>query len=150
MNIRNLLIEVLGSRNLKDWSEMANDIAYNNVVNDRASLPFEQIYNNLLNESPPGSYLNWVKYHNNEETRKFRRRIKYRYDNFKSIREILLYLHSQNYLAGRWGSPTPNQVEDMLGKEYLWYRNRYYNKEEKSELLAFLEPDLDYDEDNEN
>lgn len=138
MAIRDLLLEMLGNRNLNDWNELAEEIAYNNWINNRVSLSFSAVYNNILEYAPPGSYLHWVKFHNNEETRRFRRKLKYRYDTFKSVREIVLYLHSKNYLAGKYGSPTPNQVEDMLGKDSIWYVGRNYNEDESEQLRNFF------------
>lgn len=141
MAIRDLLLEMLGNRNISNWNELAEDIAFNNWVNERVSLPFQSVYNNILEYAPPGSYLNWVKYNNNDETRRFKRRLKYRYDTFKSVREIVLYLHSNNYLAGKYGSPTPNQVEDMLDKHSIWYIDRHYTEEESEQLRNFFGPD---------
>ena len=138
MAIRDLLLEMLGNRNLDNWNELAEEIAYNNWMNNRVSLSFSAVYNNILEYAPPGSYLHWVKFHNNEETKRFRRKLKYRYDTFKSIREIVLYLHSKNYLAGKYGSPTPNQVEDMLGKDSIWYVGRNYNEDESEQLRNFF------------
>lgn len=138
MAIRDLLLEMLGNRNLNNWNELAEEIAYNNWINNRVSLSFSAVYNNILEYAPPGSYLHWVKFHNNEETRRFRRKLKYIYDTFKSVREIVLYLHSKNYLAGKYGSPTPNQVEDMLGKDSIWYVGRNYNEDESEQLRNFF------------
>lgn len=141
MAIRDLLLEMLGNRKLDDWNELAEDIAFNNWVNERVSLPFSAVYNNILEYAPPGSYLHWVKFNNNVETRRFRKRLKYRYDTFKSVREIVLYLHSNNYLAGKYGSPTPNQVEDMLGKYSIWYTDRHYSEDESEQLRNFFGQD---------
>ena len=138
MILRDLILEIVGYRNIDNWDDFAEDIAYNNWINNRVSLRFSSVYNNILSYAPPGSYLHWVKYHNNEETRKFRRKLKYRYDKFKSVREIVLYLHSNNYLAGKYGSPTPNEVEDMLGKSNIWYASRNYTSEESEKLKNFF------------
>lgn len=138
MNINSLITEMLGGRDTSSWNELAEEIVYNNLVNERASLPFTDVYTKLLASAPPGSYLYWVKQHSNRETQNFRRRLKYRYDTFKSIREIVLYLHEQNYLSGKLGSPTPNEVEQTLGKDYIWYVPRFYTKEEKELLNRFL------------
>lgn len=139
MKIRDLILEIVGYRNIDDWDDMAEDIAYNNWINNRVSLRFSAVYNNILSYAPPGSYLHWVKHNNNEETRKFKRKLKYRYDKFKSVREIVLYLHSNNYLAGKYGSPTPNQVEDMLGKSSIWYIGRIYTDDESEQLKNFFD-----------
>lgn len=139
MKLRDLILEIVGYRNIDDWDDMAEDIAYNNWINNRVSLRFSSVYNNILSYAPPGSYLHWVKHNNNEETRKFKRKLKYRYDKFKSIREIVLYLHSNNYLAGKYGSPTPNQVEDMLGKSSIWYIGRIYTDDESEQLKNFFD-----------
>lgn len=141
MILRDLILEIVGYRNIDNWDDFAEDIAYNNWVNNRVSLRFSSVYNNILSYAPPGSYLHWVKYNNNEETRKFRRKLKYRYDKFKSVREIVLYLHSNNYLAGKYGSPTPNEVEDMLGKSNIWYTGRNYTSEESETLKKFFDID---------
>lgn len=138
MAIRDLLLEMLGNRSIDKWNELSEEIAYNNWINNRASLTFSAVYNNILEYAPPGSYLHWVKFHNNEETKRFRRKLKYKYDTFKSVREIVLYLHSKNYLAGKYGSPTPNQVEDMLGKDSIWYVGRNYNEDESEQLRNFF------------
>lgn len=139
MKLRDLILEIVGYRNIDDWDDMAEDIAYNNWINNRVSLRFSAVYNNILSYAPPGSYLHWVKHNNNEETRKFKRKLKYRYDKFKSVREIVLYLHSNNYLAGKYGSPTPNQVEDMLGKSSIWYIGRIYTDDESEQLKNFFD-----------
>lgn len=139
MRLRDLISEIVGYRNIDDWDDMAEDIAYNNWINNRVSLRFSAVYNNILSYAPPGSYLHWVKHNNNEETRKFKRKLKYRYDKFKSVREIVLYLHSNNYLAGKYGSPTPNQVEDMLGKSSIWYIGRIYTDDESEQLKNFFD-----------
>ena len=138
MNINSLITEMLGGRDTSSWNEFAEEIVYNNMVNERASLPFTDVYTKLLASAPPGSYLYWVKQHSNRETQNFRRRLKYRYDTFKSIREIVLYLHEQNCLSGKLGSPTPDEVEQTLGKDYIWYVPRFYTKEEKELLKRFL------------
>lgn len=143
MDIRGLIIDILGGRSVSEWTDEAADIAYNNWVNNRKSLTFDEVYENILSIAVPSSYLHWVKYHNNEETRRFRNRIKYRYNKFKSIREICLYLHSQNYLASKYGSPTENEVEDLLMKDHLWYKHRNYTEEENSVLSSFLQDELD-------
>lgn len=142
MAIRDLLLEMLGNRRIDKWNELSEEIAYNNWINNRASLNFSAVYNNILEYAPPGSYLHWVKFHNNEETKRFRRKLKYRYDTFKSVREIVLYLHSNNYLAGKYGSPTPNQVEDMLGKNSIWYVDRHYTEDESEQLRNFFGTEL--------
>lgn len=139
MKLRDLILEIVGYRNIDDWDDMAEDIAYNNWINNRVSLRFSAVYNNILSYAPPGSYLHWVKHNNNEETRKFKRKLKYRYDKFKSVREIVLYLHSNNYLSGKYGSPTPNQVEDMLGKSSIWYIGRIYTDDESEQLKNFFD-----------
>lgn len=139
MKLRDLISEIVGYRNIDNWDDMAEDIAYNNWINNRVSLRFSAVYNNILSYAPPGSYLHWVKHNNNEETRKFKRKLKYRYDKFKSVREIVLYLHSNNYLAGKYGSPTPNQVEDMLGKSSIWYIGRIYTDDESEQLKNFFD-----------
>lgn len=138
MALRDLLMEMLGDRSIDNWDELAEDIAYNNWINGRVSRTFSAVYTNILEYAPPGSYLHWVKYHNNDETKRFRRKLKYRYDKFKSVREIVLYLHSNNYLAGKFGSPTPNQSEDLIGKSSIWYTERYYTQEESEQLKNFF------------
>jgi hypothetical protein len=52
-------------------------------------------------------------------------------------------LHSQNYLASKYGSPTENEVEDLLMKDHLWYKHRNYTEEENSVLSSFLQDELD-------
>lgn len=141
MEFRILIMEILGGRNVNNWNESAEEIAYNNWKNNRVSLTFGEVYSNILSVAIPGSYLHWVKYHNNDETRKFRNRLRYRYNTFKSIREIVLYLHENNYLAGRGVSPTMNEVEDMLIKDNLWYKFRTYTEEENKVLSNFLQDD---------
>lgn len=139
MEIRPLLDEILGGRDISNWNEYSEDIAYNNWKNNRVSLDFNTVYNNILSNAPRGSYLEWVRNHNNKETVNFRRRIKYRYDKFRNVREIVMYLHENNYLAGKHGSPTPNQVEDLIGKFYIWYRMRSFNDDENKVLGMFLD-----------
>lgn len=139
MEIRSLLDEILGGRDISNWNEFAEDIAYNNWKSGRVSLRFSTVYNNILANAPRGSYLEWVKNHNNHETQIFRRRIKYRYDKFRNVREIVMYLHEMNYLAGKYGSPTPNQVEDLIGKFYIWYNERVFSPEEHKVLSMFLD-----------
>lgn len=139
MEIRPLLDEILGGRDISNWNEYSEDIAYNNWKNNRVSLDFNTVYNNILSNAPRGSYLEWVRNHNNKETVNFRRRIKYRYDKFRNVREIVMYLHENNYLAGKYGSPTPNQVEDLIGKFYIWYRMRSFNDDENEVLGMFLD-----------
>lgn len=142
MLFRDLIVEIVGGRSVSEWSDEAADIAYNNWKNGRKSLTFDEVYENILNVAVPSSYLYWVKEHNNEETRRFRNRLKYRYNKFKSIREICLYLHSKNYLASKYGSPTEGEVEDLLMKEYLWYKPRNYTDEENTMLSSFLQDEL--------
>lgn len=139
MEIRPLLDEILGGRDISNWNEYSEDIAYNNWKNNRVSLDFNTVYNNILSNAPRGSYLEWVRNHNNKETVNFKRRIKYRYDKFRNVREIVMYLHENNYLAGKNGSPTPNQVEDLIGKFYIWYRMRSFNDDENKVLGMFLD-----------
>ena len=139
MEIRPLLDEILGGRDISNWDEYSEDIAYNNWKNNRVSLDFNTVYNNILSNAPRGSYLEWVRNHNNKETVNFRRRLKYRYDKFRNVREIVMYLHENNYLAGKYGSPTPNQVEDLIGKFYIWYRMRSFDDEENRVLGMFLD-----------
>lgn len=139
MEIRPLLDEILGGRDISNWNEYSEDIAYNNWKNNRVSLDFNTVYNNILSNAPRGSYLEWVRNHNNKETVNFRRRIKYRYDKFRNVREIVMYLHENNYLTGKHGSPTPNQVEDLIGKFYIWYRMRSFNDDENEVLGMFLD-----------
>lgn len=138
MDIRLLVTEILG-RNSSGWNESAEQIVYDNWKNNRRSLTFDEVYRNLLEQAPLGSYLYWVKYHGNNEITNFRRRLKYRYDTFKSNREIVLYLHVNNYLAGKFGSPTPNEVEQLLGKDSIWYAPRTYTDEESKVLTMFLD-----------
>lgn len=139
MEIRALLDEILGGRDISHWNEFAEDIAYNNWKSGRVSLRFSTVYNNILANAPRGSYLEWVNNHNNHETQNFRRRLKYRYDKFRNVREIVLYLHEMNYLSGKYGSPTPNQVEDLIGKFYIWYNERVFSPEENQALSMFLD-----------
>lgn len=146
MEVKFLIEEILGGRNTTNrWSEFAEEIAYHNWKNNRKSLPFGTVYKNILSNASPGSYLEWVREHNNEETRRFRSRLKYRYDNFKSNREIVLYLHKNNYMAGRLGSPTPNEVEDLLLNFSIWYEHRHYTDEENMVLSNFLSDNVDID-----
>lgn len=139
MEIRQLLDEILGGRDISNWNEYAEDIAYNNWKSNRVSLNFATVYNNILANAPRGSYLDWVKDHNNHETQLFRRRLKYRYDKFRNVREIVMYLHENNYLAGRYGSPTPHQAEELIGKFYVWYKERLFSPEENQVLSMFLD-----------
>lgn len=143
MDIRFLIEEILGGRSVNNWNEFAEDIVYNNWQNDRKSLNFSLVYKNILDQAPTGSYLEWVKYHNNEETRRFRERLRYRYNTFKSNREIVLYLHSRNYLAGKHGSPNENQVEDLLLDFNIWYEYRNYTDEESKILSNFIQDNIE-------
>lgn len=136
--IRDLIFEILGKRNISRWNENAEEILYNNFVNNRVSLTFDEVYNNILESAPPTSYLSWVRYNNNDETRKFKDKLRYRYNKFKSVREICLYLHSNNYLASKFGSPNEQQVQEMLNKFDIWYKYREYTKDELRELMAFV------------
>lgn len=137
MDLRTLLEEILG-RKLKIIDENVDQILYENVTHNRKSLTFNEIYTNLLANAPAGSYLEWVRKNSNDEVKNFRRRLKYRYDKFKSIREIMLYLHTNNYLVGKFGSPTPNIIEQYLQNDSLWYMPRVYTTEELELLNKFL------------
>ena len=66
MNIRSLIIEILGGRSVSEWTDEAADIAYNNWVNNRKSLTFDEVYENILSVAVPSSHLHWIKYHNND------------------------------------------------------------------------------------
>lgn len=146
MEIRQLLDEILGGRDISNWNEYAEDIAYNNWKSNRVSLNFATVYNNIIANAPRGSYLDWVKDHNNHETQLFRRRLKYRYDKFRNVREIVMYLHENNYLAGRYGSPTPHQAEELIGKFYVWYKARLFSPEENQALSMFLDDQEEVDD----
>lgn len=137
MDLRTLLEEILG-RKLKIIDENVNQILYENITHNRKSLTFNEVYANLLANAPVGSYLEWIRHHSNDEVKNFRRRLQYRYNKFKSVREIMLYLHTNNYLAGKFGSPTPNIIEQYLQNDSLWYMPRVYTPEELELLNKFI------------
>lgn len=137
MELQVLLEEILG-RKVKSINENVEAILYENIHNNRKSLPFAEVYNNLLNSAPEGSYLKWASKNSNNEIHNFRRRLKYRYDKFKSLREIVIYLKNNNYLSGKFGSPTPNIIEQYLQNYNLWYTPRVYTPEELEILDKFI------------
>ena len=137
MNVRELVNEITG-RKVRIMNERVDEVLYTNYKHKRKSRPFKEWYPMLLNIAPMGSYLEWVKHTQNTETRKFRSRLRDRFNRFRSVREIVLYLHGQNYLAGKFGSPTPNEVEDLLERKELWYEPRNFTREEQETLDNFL------------